>query len=303
MGRGAGTDSDRLLARLRWGDGPEGGRAEGQDGWVEDPAASDGGSPGSVAETSGATRWRLGGVPPGLAVVLLVVALVAFVLLGRLQSGSGELLVGPGAGPAVSTVEPTRPVVVNGAPAGRSQAPAGPSEASAAPVVGPLLVHVDGAVNRPGVVTLRPGARVADAVQAAGGVSDDADTRLVNLARVLVDGEQVVVPRPGEEALGAPVGAVDAGTAWQSGTSAGAGAGAGAGANAAGGAGGAAGLVDLNTADAAGLDALPGIGPVLAERIVGWREESGPFTTIEDLTEVSGIGPAVMADVRDLVTV
>ncbi|NLE71005.1 MAG: ComEA family DNA-binding protein, partial [Actinomycetales bacterium] len=118
-----------------------------------------------------------------------------------------------------------------------------------------------------------------------GGATAEADLAGVNLARVVADGEQVVVPRPGEAAAAAV-------TAAGGGTTGGTG-----------GAGGAAGPLDLNAADAAALDTLPGIGPVLAERIVAWRAEHGRFTSVEELTEVSGIGPTLLARLRDLVRV
>jgi len=142
-----------------------------------------------------------------------------------------------------------------------------------------VVVHVVGEVTSPGVVALVAGARVADAVAAAGGPTSSADLAALNLARVLADGEQVVVPAPGQ----APTGA--------------------AGVTGAGAPGSGSGLVDLNRADAAVFDTLPGIGPVLAERIVAWREEHGRFTAVEELTEVTGIGPALLAGVRDLVQV
>lgn len=135
-----------------------------------------------------------------------------------------------------------------------------------------LVVHVVGQVLDPGVVTLPEGSRVADAVEAAGGAGPEADLSAVNLARVVVDGEQVVVPRPGE-ALAVADGE------------------------------GSGGLVGLNSADVATFDTLPGIGPVLAQRIVDWRDAHGAFSSVDELAEVSGIGPALLGDVRDLVTV
>ncbi len=166
-----------------------------------------------------------------------------------------------------------RPAVerVTGAAAGP------PAEASSAPpsapASGPVVVSVVGAVAAPGLVTLPPGARVADALAAAGGLLPDADPVSVNAAAVLVDGEQIVVARPGE-------------------------------APAAGGAGPAAGgPLDLNAATVADLDALPGIGPVLAQRIVDHRTSQGPFTSVEQLDDVDGIGPAIYADLQDRVTV
>jgi len=151
---------------------------------------------------------------------------------------------------------------------------------------GVLLVHVVGQVRRPGVVRLPPGARVLDAVRAAGGATSAADLNHLNLARPVADGEQIVVPKPGESIL--PGGAPGVG-------------GAGAGSSAGVGSGG--GLVDLNTADAAALDSLPGVGPVLAQRILDWRAQHGRFTSVDELGEVSGIGDKILATIRPKVTV
>lgn len=149
-----------------------------------------------------------------------------------------------------------------------------------------VVVHVVGQVAAPGLVTVVDGARVADALAAAGGTLPEADVAALNIARTVVDGEQIVVPRPGEAvAVAGP------------GPATGAGGGPGGSASAA------AGPVDLNAADAAALDALPGIGPVLAERIVAWRTEHGRFASVDELGEVNGIGPAILADLRDLVRV
>jgi len=134
-----------------------------------------------------------------------------------------------------------------------------------------VVVHVVGQVVQPGLVRLPEGSRVADAVEAAGGAVPDADLTAVNLARTLVDGEQVVIPRPGEQ----PVAGGSAGST----------------------------LLDLNTADAAALDGLPGIGPVLATRIVDWRTKHGAFAVVDELAEVTGIGPSLLGGVRDLVRV
>ncbi|WP_255371762.1 ComEA family DNA-binding protein [Cellulosimicrobium sp. CUA-896] len=144
-----------------------------------------------------------------------------------------------------------------------------------------------GRVAAPGLVTVVDGARVADALAAAGGTLPDADLAALNIARTVVDGEQIVVPLPGEQVP--QPGVAGTGTV--------------AGGATAGGAGAAGGVVDLNAADATALDTLPGIGPVLAERIVAWRTEHGRFTSVDELGEVSGIGPSVLADLRDLVRV
>ncbi|BDV30726.1 ComEA family DNA-binding protein [Microbacterium terricola] len=146
---------------------------------------------------------------------------------------------------------------------------------AAAPSPSALYVHVSGAVRRPGLYALSPGARVVDAVAAAGGFTDDAATDAVNLARVLADGEQLPVPTQAEaaEAAELPPSAAPG-----------------------------SGLVDLNTADIAALDTLPRIGPALAQRIVDWREQNGGFTSVEDLLAVPGIGEKMLESLRDLVT-
>jgi competence protein ComEA len=160
---------------------------------------------------------------------------------------------------------------------------------------GQVLVHVVGRVRHPGVVSLPAGARVQQAINAAGGARRDADLARVNLARPVMDGEQVVVPRPGEPAgpIADPVGGAQAGSP-RPGTS---------GASSASGRNGTAPgqPVDINTATFAELDTLPGVGPVLAQRILDWRAQNGRFTSVEELGEVSGIGDAVLARLRPLV--
>jgi competence protein ComEA len=181
---------------------------------------------------------------------------------------------------------------VTGAP---SVAPApGAPGATGATATGVVVVHVVGAVVRSGVVRLALGSRVLDAVTAAGGPAPGADLPQLNLARVVVDGEQIHVPRKGETLSPAGVpGAVGAGAAVGPGT-AGGGVGA-AGANAV--------PVDLNSADAATLDTLPGVGPVLAQRILDWRTEHGRFSSVDELGEVSGIGDKLLAQIGPKVRV
>lgn len=140
---------------------------------------------------------------------------------------------------------------------------------------GPVVVHVAGAVVHPGVQQLPAAARVIDAVDAAGGLTPDADAGRVNLAAELADGSQIYVPAVGEE----PPAAVGAET----------------------GPGG--GLVDVNVADGATLETLPGIGPSTAAAIIDHRERNGPFTSVDGLLEVRGIGEAKLAELRDLVRV
>ena len=157
-----------------------------------------------------------------------------------------------------------------------------------------VTVHVVGQVAHPGIVRLPSGSRVGDAVARAGGALKGADLAAINLARVLVDGEQVRVPKPGEVVV-APAGpsAPDGGGTGSSGGGGGAGSPP----------GGSAGALNLNQATAAQLEDLPGVGPVLAQRIVDWRTEHGRFTTVDELNEVSGIGEKIFAELKPKVTV
>jgi competence protein ComEA len=180
---------------------------------------------------------------------------------------------------------------------------AGPSEAASAVAAassgGQFRVYVVGQVRNPGVVTLVAGSRVEDAVQAVGGATETADLAVMNLARRVVDGERIVVPKPGEKVPTADPGLDPAGAGGAG--AAGSGSGADTGGGGAGAAPGA--PIDLNTATVAQLDALPGVGPVIAGRIVAWRQENGRFTTVDDLSEVQGIGDATMARLRPMVRV
>jgi competence protein ComEA len=135
----------------------------------------------------------------------------------------------------------------------------------------PLVVHVVGAVRRPGLYRLPEGSRVADALTRAGGPSRKAQLELVNLAARIADGEQIVVPRRGAPA------AVGVGT------------------------GATAGPVHLNSATLEQLDALPGVGPVTAQKILDWRQEHGAFGSVDELDAIPGIGPARLGQLRDLV--
>ncbi len=142
------------------------------------------------------------------------------------------------------------------------------------------LVQVGGAVQRPGLYAVTPGARVADAVAAAGGLTDDADTRSLNLAARLEDGAWVWVPRRAETPPPSPTrpGPTPASAPG-------------------------AGPINLNTATAAELETLPGIGPALAQRIIDYRTQHGPFTSVDDLLAVRGIGPTKLEQLRPYVTV
>jgi competence protein ComEA len=138
-----------------------------------------------------------------------------------------------------------------------------------------LVIHVVGAVRRPGLYRLPNGARIADALKRAGGATRRADLALVNLAAPVSDGTQVVVPRRVSAAEAA--------------------------AGEAGGEGPAGGPVHLNTATVDQLDELPGVGPVTAQKIVDWREQHGAFSSVEDLDAIPGIGPARLEQLRELV--
>ena len=165
-------------------------------------------------------------------------------------------------------------------PDGLQAAPVASTAAPSAPAPDRLVVHVSGAVASPGVQTLPADARVDDAVKAAGGASPSAQTDQLNLARPLRDGEQIHVPDASEVAA-----------AERSRT-------AGGGARP-----GGADLINLNHATAEELEELPGIGPVLSERVIAFREANGGFRTIEELQQVSGIGEKIFAGLKDLVTV
>jgi competence protein ComEA len=144
-----------------------------------------------------------------------------------------------------------------------------------------VVVHVAGAVAVPGVHELAPGSRVVDAIEAAGGLTPQADAARINLAAPLGDGERVYVLAIGEEAMPLVVGADPAGEEP----------------------GAVAGPVNLNTADAAKLDTLPGVGPATAAAIIEHRGDVGRFTSVDQLLDVPGIGEAKLEALRDLVTV
>ncbi|MDC4232816.1 ComEA family DNA-binding protein [Actinomyces sp. B33] len=197
-------------------------------------------------------------------VLLAVVAGLCLLSLWRLSGAPGEPVADAPHSAGEDAAEPTA----------RDRGPAPPSprgEPLAAEQSGAegIVVHVVGAVAAPGVVRLPPGSRAQDAIASAGGALPEADTAAINLARPVVDGEQIVVPTAGEEgaAPSAPGGGVGGAPAP---------------------------CVDLNTADAAALESLDGVGPALAARIVAHREAHGPFASVGDVDDVPGIGPALV---------
>jgi len=187
---------------------------------------------------------------------------VALALLG--------VLVVAGATVAYARARPADAAALQPVATSSAAEPAGASGAS-------IVVHIVGAVEHPGVYDFTEGARVVDAVRAAGGFTGKADRAAVNLARALADGEQIVIPRRGQATTPASGGGPAGGDTG--------------------------GKVNLNSATAADLEALPGIGPVLAQRIVDYREQHGPFRAVTDLQKVSGIGAKTYASLEPLITV
>ena len=223
-------------------------------------------------------RLHLSGARLPVLVGVTAVAIVVMVCAGR-------LLLDAASSEGFAVVQPDGAEQAAGDGDAEAAADAGASQAAPAP----LRVHVGGAVAAPGVYDLAEGARVLDAVEAAGGFAEGAARDALNLARAVSDGEQVVVPS-------------EADIAAQEVASAGAG-GAAAGAGASAAAGGAGGTVNINTASAAQLDTLPGVGASTAEKIVADREANGPFKTVEDLKRVSGIGDKKFAALADAICV
>jgi competence protein ComEA len=232
-------------------------------GWVEDrlPAALQG-------------RVRIGAAHVAAVAVLVALAMVLLAWNAVRAGDPGDLV------PARSTTAfhgsaTSAPLqVLDVSPSGDPTAAVSPTAASSAQVV----VDVSGRVRRPGIVRLAAGSRVVDALEAAGGARRGVDLSGLNLARLLVDGEQVLVgvpPVPGVAASAASEPAAD----------------------------GPAALVNINTADQSALETLPGVGPVTAQAILQWRSEHGAFSAVDELMEVSGIGEATLSELAPYVTV
>jgi competence protein ComEA len=237
--------------------------------WVPDGAAQHEG--GWLARVR-ADPGRAGAI--GLAAIAAIAVLVTIFTLMREQPA-----------PVVSAKLP--PVDM------ASSASRGPSPSASARPNQPVVVSVVGLVHTPGLVTLAPGARIADALKAAGGTTDGADTIGLNMARQVDDGEQIVVgiaPAKGQPAvLGSSVSPGSAAPGAPSSASRPAKA--------------PAEVINLNTATVQQLDTLPGVGPVTAAAIVAWRDANGKFTSVDQLGEVDGIGPGRLEKLRRLVRV
>lgn len=256
------ADADDLVARLR---------ARRSASGVAAAYAATHGHPSDPRVERGTRRWALTGTTAAVAVVAVLLLGVGVVVLS---------LRGDGVEPLTQLVAGGEPGGVR--PGGEPAAPSAGGGPAAAPADDGVLVHVVGEVKEPGLVTVPDGARVADALQAAGGTTGKADLTVVNLARTVVDGEQLYVPEPGEPVPGAD--APGAGPGGQAG---------------AGGGSAAGGTVDINTADAVALEVLPGVGPSIAQAIIEWRETNGPFASVDELEDVPGIGPATLDELRD----
>lgn len=149
------------------------------------------------------------------------------------------------------------------------------------PTAPPIIVHLDGAVKNPGILTLAPGARLKDALEAAGGLLPDADMQNINLAVTLQDGEKIWIPTLPPQSTSLTTPNVAQQPSPERVTK----------------------LVNINTASQEELETLPGIGPVLAQRIIAYRTEHGPFKTIEEILNVVGIGSKTFEKIKDLITV
>jgi competence protein ComEA len=223
-------------------------------------------------------RERLDGLSRGelVGLIVVVVALLAGVGLWYTRSLPRPVDVATTAGsaaPVPQTSFGSSPGVAPVVAVASGSIAASPS-VSSSPT---LIVDVAGAVRKPGVFEFAPGDRVIDAVERAGGALRKADLTLLNLAAPLTDGQQILVPKKGATPGGAPIaGGVPGGPTT---------------------------LVNINSADEATLETLNGVGPVLAAAIIQYRTEHGPFASVDQLDEVSGIGPATLEDLRSQVTV
>ena len=235
-------------------------------------------SPAGTGRTGPALRWRV-----GLRVALLIAALAVLAAAwfwSQVAAGQPEVM-------PLSDISAQGSLPAGEGTQGQEPHGAGPPEVpSETPEAGTVIIHVAGAVAAPGIVQLPAGSRVHQAVAAAGGGTPTADLNRLNLAAVLTDGQKLYVPQAGEE--------IPAGSSGSSGPPE-------AGEGTGGGTASAGGKVNLNTASVEELDALPKVGPVLAQRIVDWRKEHGLFKSVEELDAVDGVGPKMLETLLPLV--
>lgn len=275
LARRAGAGPDREVGS----DEEVGGDEHVRGGWIPDSA---------VPDRLRGSRWALSPRHVAVVAIILLVGL-AWALWSVIQSQPEPV---PTARPSAGLIsgapvsQPGQPSPTDQPPPGEpsppgqpwspgqaspgqpspGQAPQSPAASPGGPPSQPIVVHVAGKVRRPGLVRTTAGARVADVVEAAGGALPGVDLTGLNLARQVTDGEQILVGVPTTTPPSTPSRPVTPGVP----------------------AGG--GQVDLNTATAAQLEALPGVGPVLPQRIVDWRTEHGRFTSVDELQEVTGVG-------------
>lgn len=271
------------------------GADERRDGASSDEQLDDGGLPDARRERVGRPAARPALPRVGVAAAAVHAAAASFrrphvvivgvvVALGILVAGWAVLRARP---VAIAVTPPPVAATRTAPPASGESGPA----ASPSPSAPSLVVHVLGAVRKPGLVSLASGSRVQDALDAAGGLTGRADPGQLNLAQPVADGQQILV---GTKAK--PSGQVRDG-------SNGAGAGSGSAAGSSGGGGGAVGAgqpTNLNTASQAQLEELPGVGPVMAGKIIAWRTEHGRFSRVEELQEIDGVGPKTYAKLAPL---
>ena len=241
------------------------------DGWAGARDRTAAGVPVVGRHRSPGPTTRLAPGRPAATSLWAAAVLAVALLLGWTWLQRPDVTAAPDAAGAPASTTPVGATPVSAA-AAASSAPGAPATSGSAPAS--VVVSVVGQVATPGLVTLPAGARVADALSAAGGLLPGADPAAVNAAALLADGQQI--------AVGVPGAAAPAGTAGSSAGTA---------------------PVDLNAATAADLDALPGVGPVLAQRIVDYRGAHGRFASVEQLDDVDGIGPAVYAQLAPRVRV
>ena len=236
-----------------------------------------------VAEWSGdlvpeALRGRVGlGHGPAVLVVGLVATVLAVTVWAVLRSGGSSAAAPDPPASSQPLVQVASPSTTALPVAGAAATPSGTPSASSS---GTVTVDVAGKVRRPGVATLPAGSRVVDALRRAGGARGGVDLSGLNLARVLVDGEQILV---GRTKAAAPPGGLAASASTTAPPATGT-------------------LVNLNTATSEQLDTLPGVGPVTAQKILQWRAAHGAFSAVDELLEVDGIGEKTLADLAPLVT-
>lgn len=222
-------------------------------------------------------RWagKLLGHKAVVVAMLVVIAMASGLAMASFGDRSGNV--------SFERVEDSGPSVEPGSGDPSDDASDGSSSKASAETE--VYVDVDGAVARPGVYRLKDGARVSQAIDAAGGLTSEADVTGLNRAAKVTDGQKIYVPTVGEQQATLAAGGAEGGAAAASGT------------------GASSGLVNINTASAAELQTLSGIGPSMAQSIIDERTQNGAFASVDDLMRVSGIGEKKLAKIKDCICV